>query len=276
MNDTPTDPTFSSLEEERDASMKSAQSQNPVWFYSCEGERIGPVTFSELRIKAKEGGLNPRLDLAWKHGMNDWLPAGEIPGLFERREIPVKREELAPAADPYSPPKPESPQERMAREEGWPGVGRGSFLLAVIIFPIIWNLGIATGLLFFGKEFGPEIMGFVSVGAPFVPVLVAVVYGVKRLINVGMSGWWYLGNFVPILNFWVGYRCFACPPGYAYHKKLDGIGVVLAIIYWLLVLISIVAGVAAIVLLLGMAGSPELQEKVREAIQHAMAQMPKK
>ena len=51
-----------------------------AWFYSSEGERIGPVTFAELRVKASEAALNPRLDMVWTQGMAEWKPAGEIEG----------------------------------------------------------------------------------------------------------------------------------------------------------------------------------------------------
>jgi hypothetical protein len=47
-----------------------------------------------------------------------------------------------------------------------------------------------------------------------------------------MSRWWYLAVFAPILNLWLGYRCVACPPGYAYYKKMDAAGIGLAILYW--------------------------------------------
>ncbi|MGL5019037.1 MAG: hypothetical protein ACRDBP_12950, partial [Luteolibacter sp.] len=31
------------------------------------------------------------------------------------------------------------------------------------------------------------------------------------------------------VNLWVAYRCLACPPGYAHHRKLDRSGVATAI-----------------------------------------------
>ena len=78
-----------------------------AWFYSREGERIGPVTFAELKVKATEAALNPRLDMVWTHGMPEWKPAGEIDGLFERRatpEAPRKRRARRPI--PIAPPQP--------------------------------------------------------------------------------------------------------------------------------------------------------------------------
>lgn len=240
-----------------------------AWFYSHEGERIGPVTFADLQIKAKEGALNPRLDLVWKHGMDEWKPSGEIEGLFERRAAPEEKESLAPEADSYKASQQESAEERMLRETGWPGARRRSFLAATIFFPGLWAFGTTAASGILGKEFGPEIMKFAAIGLPLVPLVVVIYFTVRRLVNVGMSGWWILGNLVPLLNLWVGYRCFACPAGYAYHKKLDGVGVFLAIIYWLLILVGILAITAVIAALFGVIGSPEIQEQIREGIRQA-------
>ncbi|MEO5715908.1 MAG: GYF domain-containing protein [Luteolibacter sp.] len=251
------------------------ESSPDAWFYSHEGERIGPVTFTDLQIKAKEGGLNPRLDLVWKHGMDQWMAAGEIEGLFERRE-PEKKEDLAPPSDPYSPPEDESVEERMGREGNWPGTRRRGFLAAMIIFPILWTAAFGFAAPILDAQFGPHIMGVVQMAAPLVPLLVLIIFGVKRFANLGMSGAWILGFLVPLLNLWVGFRCFACPAGYGYHKKLDGIGIFLAIVYWLLILAGILAVAAVFALLFGLIGSPEMQEKIREVIQQVSAESPPK
>jgi hypothetical protein len=72
--------------------------------------------------------------------------------------------------------------------------------------------------------------------ATFVPLLVLIHFSLKRLLNLGMSRWWLFGFLAPFLNLWLGYRCFACPAGYARHKQLDGPGIAIAIIYWLIML----------------------------------------
>jgi len=246
-----------------------------AWFYSHEGERIGPVTFADLQIKAKEGGLNPRLDLVWKHGMDQWTASGEIEGLFERRE-PEKKEDLAPPSDHYTPPQEESVEDKMSREGNWPGVRRRGFLAALIVFPILWSMGFQFAAPMLDVQFGPHIMNYLRIAAPLLPLLVIIIVGVKRFANLGMSGAWSLGFLVPLLNIWVGFRCFACPAGYGYHRKLDGIGIFLAIIYWLLTLVGILAIAAVVALLFGVIGSPEIKDKLLELIQQANAPMPKK
>lgn len=243
-----------------------------AWFFTREGERLGPVTFAELRGMVSQARLNPRLDLVWTQGMAEWKAAGEIEGLFERRSAPEPAESLAPPADPYAPPKQESVTDMMQREGEWPGARRRSFLIATILFPFAWNLAFTMSAGLLKQQLGPEIMGVVGIGAAFLPAVVGIYFGLQRLVNLGMSRWWYLANLVPFLNFWVGYRCFACPAGYAYHKKLDGVGVALAIIYWLLMVLCFIAIVAILAVLLGAAGDPEIRDRFFEALRAAREQ----
>lgn len=156
-------------------------------------------------------------------------------------------------------------------EENWPGARRRSFIIATIFFPILLQIGTAFGLEPLAAQFGQEMIGIAGIGMMLVLFAVGIYFGISRLVNLGMSRWWYLGNFVPILNVWVAYRCFACPAGYAFHKKLDGKGVFLAIIFWLVIAISLLFVAALIALLFGAAGSPELQEQIREAIRATSA-----
>lgn len=247
------------------------EAPNALWYYSRQGEKLGPVSFDELQASAKDSGLNPRLDMAWSHGMDEWKPCGEIEGLFERRAPVEEKETLAPPASPYAPPQHASVEEQMGQVQNWPGARRRSFIIATFFFPILLQLGTIFGLGFFTARFGEEIMGFATVGLMLVPFVVGIYFGISRLVNLGMSRWWYLANFVPFLNVWVAYRCFACPAGYAFHKKLDGKGVFLAIIFWLVLAIGLLFVAAVIALLFGMAGSPELQEQIREAMRAASA-----
>lgn len=243
-----------------------SEAPQDAWFYSREGEQLGPLTLTELRVKAAEGGLNPRLDLVWTQGMAEWKPAGEIDGLFEKRSAPEPVESLAPAADPYQAPKSGGASEMLSQGGDWPGARRRSFYLMTILFPFAWNLGFAFGAAFLSQQFGPEIMGVATIGAAFVPLVLAIYFGLQRLVNVGMSRWWYLGNLVPILNFWVSYRMYVCPAGYAYHKKLDAVGVVLAILYWLMVGLMLLSIIALIAVLFGAVGNPEIRQQFEEAL----------
>ncbi len=251
------------------------EAEQDAWFYTREGERIGPVTLTDLRVLVHEGRLNPRLDLVWAQGMEGWKPAGEIEGLFEHRTKAPPQEQLAPPTDPCKPPKLEAPILRRSQENGCEGVRRRGFFVAVFLFPLAWRFIFPRLLGFLADPLGPQITNVLTVGGAFVPILVGIYYTILRLRNVGMSAWWYLGNFVPILNFWVGYRVFACPAGYDYHKKLDGVGVFLAIVYWLGTLLLILCIAAAVAIFLGAIGSPEIQAKIHEAVRIMQQQIPK-
>ncbi len=237
-----------------------------IWYFTHEGNRQGPVGFGDLKARAAEGLLDPRHDMVWTPGMSDWKPSGEIEGLFEKKAVVEEKESLAPKADPYTPPKSASPAELMAKENGWPGARRRMFLIMVFVFPILWQLGFGFGAQFLSQQLGKEIMTILTLVAGLVPLLVSIYYGLARLANVGMSRWWYLGNLVPILNFWVGYRIFACPAGYAYHKKMDAAGWVLAILYWLSVLAVLAILGVILAIFLGAVDNPELRERISEQL----------
>ncbi len=236
------------------------------WFFTREGVQQGPVTIAELRSKARDGGLNPRLDMVWTQGMPDWKPAGEIEDLFEKRSLPGAQEAFAPAVDPYQMPQMGGPSEMLSQDGSWPGARRRSFYLMTLLFPFIWNLGFALGATALAQQFGAEIMGVATLGAAFVPLVFAIYYGLQRLTNLGMSRWWYLGNLVPFLNLWVSYRMYVCPAGYAYHKKLDGPGVVLAILFWLMILLGLLMLATFVAVMFGAINNPELRQMFDEAL----------
>jgi hypothetical protein len=238
-------------------------SNKSVWFYTFEGERLGPVSFDALREMVEDSKLDPRLDMVWKESMDAWKPAGQIDGLFERSSVPVApKESLAPRADVIRPPQP-APRAALGKNQSWPGARRRSLILATLVFPFAWQYAMAATSPYLVKEFGAVLMGKILPVAALLPLLVLVHFGLQRLVNLGMSRLWLLAVFAPFLNLWLGFRCFACPPGYAYHKKLDGPGAALAILYGLIALAAVLLLAAFTALLFGLVKSPEQQELLR-------------
>ena len=70
-----------------------------VWYFADGDVQRGPITEAQLRALIGTGNLTPE-DQVWKEGMEDWTPAGEIPGLFDQ---------AGPATPPATPPSPASP-----------------------------------------------------------------------------------------------------------------------------------------------------------------------
>jgi hypothetical protein len=114
-------------------------------------------------------------------------------------------------------------------------------------------------------------MAQVLPAAAFAPLVVLVYFALKRLANLGMSRMWFLAVFAPFLNLWLCYRCLACPPGYAYHKKLDGAGIALAILYWFTMLTAVLLLASAAAPLFAGFDISNLPDKLRTAIQGAVA-----
>jgi len=55
------------------------------WYYSRDDERQGPVSEEKLQKLAAAGKLD-RDDLVWNEGFDDWIPAGDVPGLLPAAE----------------------------------------------------------------------------------------------------------------------------------------------------------------------------------------------
>ncbi len=86
-----------------------------VWYFADGDVQRGPVTEAQLRALIGTGNLTPE-DQVWREGMEDWTPAGEIPGLFSQPSsatppatagVPMASEakaKTARAAKPTMPP----------------------------------------------------------------------------------------------------------------------------------------------------------------------------
>ena len=64
-----------------------------AWYYSKDGQQVGPITSVVLQQMVASGHLSPA-DYVWRDGMPDWLPVESVPELFGDY----------PSAQPYAPP----------------------------------------------------------------------------------------------------------------------------------------------------------------------------
>ncbi len=215
------------------------------WWVSRGGQRFGPVDFATLVESAQAGRLEPRSDLVIGGDLEDWVPAGEVDGIFERSEPEVGDEETAG----HKPPN-DSMADSGSYDFGekqtqlkLPGAPRLGYILGVTVLPTILIIGLGKILPQLQSFAGPDIGRFVPLVVFVIPTSLVLAITVKRFQNLGMNGWWILGLLVPLLNWWLNYRLIACPPGYVFTKKLDVWGWILAVLYWLSIIGSIVAAV---------------------------------
>lgn len=78
------------------------------WYYSKSGTQLGPVEEVELRAKLASGEVSA-VDLVWREGMTDWLPAARVVELSLQSPLPAPSSPIPPVSgelvnSPYSPP----------------------------------------------------------------------------------------------------------------------------------------------------------------------------
>ena len=209
------------------------------WFVTHEGKQFGPVSIDDLKFEAERGRLDPRLDMIWRQDMDDWIPAGDLEGLFVKNEV-AEAEEKKKAEPPVMGAPPEKSEKEMLRLQGkWGGSSRATYLFVSFILPLLLFGAIGVAFMFLKEQLGENAIALAGGGVMLVYGIFVLVVTVNRFTNLAMTRWWFLSLFVPFLSIWTYYRLFACPAGYAEHKKLDGVGWLLGIIYWLFVLIGI-------------------------------------
>ena len=220
-----------------------------VWYVTREGKQFGPVSIDDLKFEAERGELNPRLDMAWKDGMEEWIPAGRIEGLFEKNseaEAAEIKKEAPPVAAAQAGGKPSDGDmdEYLAEEKEYTdGTSRGGYIFICYILPVIIGVGLGFGMEFLVSAIGEKMAPIAILVLMIVVLLLIISTTLNRFLNLGMSRWWFFGLIVPFLNYWLGYRLFACPAGYVEHKKLGGAGWFLTVIYWLPLLAAAGIGV---------------------------------
>jgi hypothetical protein len=79
------------------------------WYYAQSGQQRGPFPRLEILARAQRGEISPQ-DHVWTDGMPQWLPACQVPGLFEVKSPPplppMQSIPFASAAPPmYAPPQ---------------------------------------------------------------------------------------------------------------------------------------------------------------------------
>ncbi len=238
-------------------------SSKRVWYYTAEGERIGPVAFADLRNLVANHSLDPRRDMVWKRKTANWKPAGEIDGLFERSVITAHSSASFPRVNDTFVVPAKKLQPQLIKNSRLPGARRRSFLLASLVIPFAWHYSFIAATPFLTTQLDKAMLDKILPYEPLVPLLIFVSFFFKRLVNLGMSRWWSLAVAIPFLNLWLGHRCFACPAGYFHHRHMDGRGVFIAVIYWLIVGTSLLFLIAIIALLAGVVQSPDLQQEIR-------------
>ena len=204
------------------------------WYFSKDGQQDGPVTAGQIVALVNTSSLDPATTHVWREGLADWIPLDQSPVFDEAGNLP------APAIAPVKSVAPVSPYtvspgalaaSRARRPDmplEYPGIGRLAYFLASAGFAIVFY-AILFVVIF--AAFSTESGAGMAIGMLLVILLfvaASLFIGVKRITNLGMSGWAVLWSFVPFMNVWIHWRMMACPAGYEDHRKLDTAGKVIS------------------------------------------------
>ncbi len=210
------------------------------WYFAKDGKQEGPVTAHQIAALARAGVLHSSETLVWRDGLADWKSLAESGVLEEAGPLPV-----AQTANPYQVTKRSRSALAVERPDApleYPGYGRLKYITVSIVATIVFY-----GLLFVGiigaASTGDFSGGVMALG--FALFLIFGVFGihiaVRRLQNLGMSGWAFLWLFVPVMTIWISWRMMVCPAGYEDHRTLDTAGKVLTGLFVGFIILAVIA-----------------------------------
>lgn len=219
------------------------------WYIAKGGQQEGPVTPQQIGALVKAGSLDPTTAMVWREGLTDWKTLSESGLLAEIGTIapPV----AGPAIDnPYhvsertrnsvAQSRPDAPIEH-------PGYGRLRYFLSLFVITIVfYAILFAVMFAVFRNSSASGAGAGAAVAMALLVLLViatSIYFGLKRLQNLGMSGWAMLWSLVPIMNIWITWRMVACPAGYEHHRELDTAAKVITGIWIGMMALSIVGGI---------------------------------
>ena len=189
------------------------------WFHAHGAEQRGPVPESALAALIASGEIGPDT-LVWTDGMDGWRPAqASLPGML----IPQRWVDGLPRAGAGLPPMPPA-SARTQSAPSWDGTATyhpAGFVDAVSTVlrryvqfsgrarrPEYWwwvlfafggslLLSIVDGIFFGFSEESIAVLAPLFSLATFLPSLAV---GVRRLHDIGKSGWWLLLGFIPLIG----------------------------------------------------------------------------
>ncbi len=172
------------------------------WYYSKNGNQLGPISTEELQSKVVSGEI-AKADLVWKDGLADWLPAGQVP---ELRPVASSAPDggASPTPSPYQPPATAQTRPQSPAGGAWTGAPPSQGLaVASMVCGIIAVLTCCLWCLSGPLAIAAVVMGHIALSkAKAEPAR----YGGKGMAKAGLITGYLallLTLIVTILSFWL-------------------------------------------------------------------------
>ncbi len=176
------------------------------WYYAIEGTSNGPV--SEIQFEQLVAAGTVRSDtLVWQEGMEDWLPYARAQGSQDAAPLASH----SPFEEGHDPARADANTFLGALKDGF---ARFVDFKTRSTRPqywwfALWSLIISavTGIL--DATLGMGENGPIGVLASLVLFLPSIAVAIRRLHDIGRTGWWMLLIFLPIIG-WIVLIVFYC------------------------------------------------------------------
>ena len=188
------------------------------YYLHIDGQQLGPMNVEAVRELVRQGRVGGET-LTWAEGMENWLPASQTP--LAALLTAVMAPPPPPAGRPMAPTADAANNAMTAFAAGignaFEGVQTGSSAIPGIGFVDAVKRAFAKYATFSGRASRSEYWWFflfnmiVSLVLTIVFAPLSAVYslatlvpgiaiGVRRLHDIGRSGWWLLIGFVPLVG----------------------------------------------------------------------------
>lgn len=207
--------------------------QETLFYIVRDQEQEGPISWGEMQGLLASGELQPD-HLCWSEGMDAWVSVGSLMPTARSVPAPLPERE-AEEINPYAPPSADLSDKLPAfvNHGGYGGIARVPYLILTVGLSIMQ--GAVTETLNVSASLVMGVMGLFIVGTLWTAWM--------RIKNLGISGWWLLGMFVPVMNIVAGYRFMFCPEGWGDSRTLDKGGKIALGIFIALMLLVFAAAI---------------------------------
>ena len=176
------------------------------WYYAVEGASNGPVSQSEFDELVAAGAIRSDT-LVWQEGMQDWLPYGRADNASGQQAQPAH----APLSDGADPARTDANTFVGALKDGFARYVdfKTRSTRSQYWWWTLWMILMSIGAVIIDTMMGMGDSGPVNLILSLATLLASIAVSIRRLHDIGRSGWWFLLVLVPIIG-WIVLIVFYC------------------------------------------------------------------
>lgn len=176
------------------------------WYYAVEGTSHGPVSAAEFDHLVATGTIRSDT-LVWQEGMEDWLPYGRAASVERTTAMPPPR----PVSDTADPARADANTFVGALKDGFTRYVdfKSRSTRRQFWWWTLWSVLFSIGSAIVDGALGMGDSGPVGLLVSLAMLLPSIAVAIRRLHDIGRTGWWYLIVLVPLIG-WIVLIVFFC------------------------------------------------------------------